>query len=263
LPGWRRIDGCGKTASVNSIPACNSFSWHSWLFCLKDFEQALRMFVNWIVVHSFPLWLTPELSCVCGSKSAWRGKRQLQRFVGHRRRTELPTAYRDQSLLPRIQILAPHSDTPEPEYAQSLTSPFSNKMIERFLRASRSNYCPSTQQPFPSARLRLCPHFRHLFSAIISPIFQRPICLKWRLTSSTHRKRCILFYKQVYNKTRYSVRFWIKKTSWMKYCNLLFWLRLAYSISLATPCYPDQESINSFEMSKIRFQVFCRIWSCS
>ncbi len=32
---------CGKTASVNSIPACNSFTWHSWLCYSEDRKQAL------------------------------------------------------------------------------------------------------------------------------------------------------------------------------------------------------------------------------
>ncbi len=30
VPGWIRIGGCGKTVSVNSIPAYSLFTWHFW-----------------------------------------------------------------------------------------------------------------------------------------------------------------------------------------------------------------------------------------
>ena len=36
-----KTGGCGKTASGCSTPACSSSTWHSWLSCSKDYEQAL------------------------------------------------------------------------------------------------------------------------------------------------------------------------------------------------------------------------------
>jgi transposase len=40
-PGWRNVGACGKMANANSTPVCNSSSWLSCGYCLKDREQAL------------------------------------------------------------------------------------------------------------------------------------------------------------------------------------------------------------------------------
>ncbi|SMQ95717.1 IS1480 transposase [Xanthomonas fragariae] len=38
---WRKTEGCGRTASADSTPACSSSIWPSWRFYSKDREQAL------------------------------------------------------------------------------------------------------------------------------------------------------------------------------------------------------------------------------